>query len=123
MLLYRGSQFVKGNTFKDIKNNKLVFEKNTKNGKLFKSDKGYVTLTESQTSKLVLCEKKHRQGDFIVYAETPMKPKYLKNNELKATSEEEAQKFESDKVAYEAVKEYNKTHETSEHLIITQLEN
>lgn len=54
MLLYRGSQFVKGNSFKDTKGNKLVFEKNTKNGKLFKTDKGYVTLTESQAVKLKL---------------------------------------------------------------------
>lgn len=56
MLLYRGSQFVKGNAFKDAKNNKLVFEKNTKNGKLFKSDKGFVTLTESQANKLKLAK-------------------------------------------------------------------
>lgn len=52
MILYQGSKFVKYNTFTDNKGNKLVFEKNTKNGKLFKTDKGYVTLTESQANKL-----------------------------------------------------------------------
>lgn len=57
MLLYRGSHFVKGNIFKDDKGNNLVFEKNTKNGKLFKLDSEYVTLTESQADKLNLVNK------------------------------------------------------------------
>lgn len=52
MLLYQGSKFVKYNEFKDSKGNKLIFEKNTKNGKLFKTAKGYVTLTESQAKNL-----------------------------------------------------------------------
>lgn len=52
MILYQGSKFVKYNKFKDSKGNELVFEKNTKNGKLFSTKKGYVTLTESQANKL-----------------------------------------------------------------------
>ena len=57
MLLYQGSKFVKYNEFKDSKGNKLIFEKNTKNGKLFKTSKGYITLTESQANKLTLIKK------------------------------------------------------------------
>ena len=49
---YQGSDFVKFNDFKDSKGNKLTFIKNTKNGKLFSTDIGYVTLTESQANKL-----------------------------------------------------------------------
>ncbi len=52
MILYQGSKFVRYNKFKDNKGNELIFEKNTKNGKLFKTNKGYVTLTESQAKNL-----------------------------------------------------------------------
>lgn len=52
MILYQGSKFVKYNKFKDSKGNELVFEKNTKNGKLFSTKNGYVTLTEAQANKL-----------------------------------------------------------------------
>lgn len=54
---YQGSNFVKLNEFKDSKGNVLTFVKNTKNGKLFSTGSGYVTLTESQASKLFLNNK------------------------------------------------------------------
>lgn len=54
---YQGSNFVKLNEFKDSKGNVLTFIKNTKNGKLFSTNSGYVTLTESQASKLILNNK------------------------------------------------------------------
>lgn len=57
MILYQGSKFVRYNKFKDNNGNELIFEKNTKNGKLFKSKNGYVTLTESQANKLTLIKK------------------------------------------------------------------
>lgn len=52
MILYQGSRYVRYNKFKDSKGNEFIFEKNTKNGKLFKTNKGYVTLTEAQANKL-----------------------------------------------------------------------
>lgn len=55
-VLYQGSNFVKFNKFRDSKGNVLTFVKNTKNGKLFSTDNGYVTLTEAQASKLT-CDK------------------------------------------------------------------
>ena len=58
MVLYQGSKFVRYNKFIDQKGNELVFEKNTKNGKLFKTAKGFVTLTENQANKLVLLKEK-----------------------------------------------------------------
>lgn len=54
MILYQGSKFVRYNRFRDSKGNELIFEKNTKNGKLFSTGKSYVTLTESQANKLQL---------------------------------------------------------------------
>lgn len=59
MLLYQGSKFVKGNKFKDDKNNVLTFEKNTKDGRLFVMENGVrAALTESQIEKLELIEGK-----------------------------------------------------------------
>lgn len=56
-ILYQGSQFFKGNVFVDPKGNKLIFEKNTKNGKLFKTDNNHlIGLTESQVNKLKLLD-------------------------------------------------------------------
>lgn len=57
MILYQGSRYVRYNKFKDAKGNELIFEKNTKNGKLFKTAKGYITLTESQANKLISVKK------------------------------------------------------------------
>lgn len=57
-VLYQGSNFVKFNEFKDSKGNILTFVKNTKNGKLFSTDKGYVTLTESQANSLTVNKNK-----------------------------------------------------------------
>jgi len=54
MLLYLGSKLVKGNKFKDKKGNILIFEKATKNGKIFSTEKGKVALTESYINKLEL---------------------------------------------------------------------
>ena len=68
MILYQGSQFVKGNKFKDTKGNILVFEKNTKDGRLFSTPTGSkIGLTESQVSKLVLAERKalHKEADLL----------------------------------------------------------
>lgn len=53
-VLYQGSNFVKFNEFKDSEGNILIFVKNTKNGKLFSTKNGYVTLNESQANSLVL---------------------------------------------------------------------
>lgn len=59
MLLYQGSQFVKGNKFKDNNGAILTFEKNTKSGRLFVMENGTrIGLTESQVSKLKLLERK-----------------------------------------------------------------
>lgn len=52
MVLYQGSHYVRYNQFKDSKGNVLIFEKNTKNGKLFSTKNGYVTLTEAQANRL-----------------------------------------------------------------------
>lgn len=55
MLLYYGSKFVKGNVFVDPIGAKLTFDKNTKKGKIFVSEKGIrMCLTESQVNKLKL---------------------------------------------------------------------
>ena len=53
-ILYQGTPFFRGNEFVDLKGNKLIFEKQTKKGKLFKSDKikGLIALTENQVNKL-----------------------------------------------------------------------
>lgn len=52
-LLYRGTPYFKGNVFVDNKGAKLTFDKNTKKGKIFITEKGIkVGLTESQVSKL-----------------------------------------------------------------------
>ncbi len=62
MLLYQGSEYVRGNKFKDSKGNILTFEKNTKNGKLFSDESGHkIGLTESQVSKLELTDEKTRK--------------------------------------------------------------
>lgn len=63
MLLYQGSEFVRGNKFKDSKGNVLTFEKNTKDGKLFSTADGHkVALTESQVAKLKLTDEKTRKA-------------------------------------------------------------
>lgn len=63
MLLYQGSEFVRGNKFKDSKGNVLTFEKNTKDGKLFSTVDGHkVALTESQVAKLKLTDEKTRKA-------------------------------------------------------------
>lgn len=62
MLLYQGSEFVRGNKFKDSKGNILTFEKNTKGGKLFSTKDGNrLALTENQVSKLKLTDEKTRK--------------------------------------------------------------
>lgn len=63
MLLYQGSEFVRGNKFKDNKGNILTFEKNTKDGKLFSTKDGKkIGLTEGQVSKLKLTDEKTRKA-------------------------------------------------------------
>lgn len=63
MLLYQGSEFVRGNKFKDSKGNVLTFEKNTKDGKLFSTKDGKkLGLTEGQVSKLKLTDEKTRKA-------------------------------------------------------------
>lgn len=63
MLLYQGSEFVRGNKFKDSKGNVLTFEKNTKDGKLFSTADGHkVALTEGQVAKLKLTDEKTRKA-------------------------------------------------------------
>lgn len=63
MLLYQGSEFVRGNKFKDSKGNILTFEKNTKDGKLFSTKGGQkVGLTEKQVAKLKLTDEKVRKA-------------------------------------------------------------
>lgn len=53
MILYNGSKYVKGNVFLDSKDNKLTFDKNTKKGKIFITEKGIrIGLTENQVKKL-----------------------------------------------------------------------
>ena len=64
MLLYQGSQYVRGNRFKDKKGNILTFEKNTKDGKLFVTSSGSkLGLTEGQVAKLELLETKFTEDE------------------------------------------------------------
>jgi len=52
-VLYQGSRYVRHNEFKDKKGNSYVFEKVTKNGKMFLGEAGYVVLSDKQADKLV----------------------------------------------------------------------
>lgn len=55
MLLYQGTPYIKGNVFVDPIGAKLTFDKNTKKGKIFVSEKGIrMCLTENQINRLKL---------------------------------------------------------------------
>ena len=53
MILYNGSKHVKGNVFLDSKDNKITFDKNTKKGKIFITEKRVrIGLIQNQVKKL-----------------------------------------------------------------------
>lgn len=65
MLLYNGSRYVKGNVFLDSKGNKLTFDRNTKKGKIFITEKGVrIGLTENQVSRLKILKEDTYKSDY-----------------------------------------------------------